>query len=239
MENGEGISRRFSEDPRSRDRPYEPNSLGSPRVVIADDHPFFRTTVAGVLRDNGMDVAAEVSSGEAAIEAVAQTEPDVAVMDLKMPGVSGLEATRRLTAAYPATHVVMLSVSAREDDLIDAVLAGASGYVLKDAPPDELIGTILAAAAGDPLVSPRIAAALLRRVRELIGTGEGLAGVGLSPRELEILDLLAGGKSGSELAGALGIGGREVHDYTSSLLTKLRVDSAVRNALRNLGRPGE
>jgi DNA-binding NarL/FixJ family response regulator len=117
------------------------------------------------------------------------------------------------------------------------VLAGASGYVLKDSPPDELLEAVHAAAAGVPLVSPRIAAALLRRVREAIGTGEGLAGVSLSGRELQILDLFAAGNDSAEVAAALGLDEHEVHEYTSSLLTKLRVDSAVRAALRDLDAP--
>jgi DNA-binding NarL/FixJ family response regulator len=238
MGNGEGISRRPSDDPRSRSRAEEPDAVDSARVVIADDHPFFRSSVARLLRENGIEVAAEVGSGEAAVEAVAETAPQVVVMDLKMPGVSGLEATRRLTASHPATHVVVLSVSTSENDVIDAVLAGASGYVLKDSPPDELIAAVQAASVGEPVVSARIAAALLRRIRDAIGTGEGLAGVSLSGRELRILDGLASGRTSAEIGGELGLDEHEVREYTSSLLMKLRVDSAVRTALRNLDAPG-
>ena len=234
MGNGEGISHRPSDDPRPRRRAEQLDASETPRVVIADDHPFFRTSVARLLRENGIEVAAEVASGEAAIHAVDEEAPEVVVMDLKMPGVSGLEATRRLTAAHPGTHVVVLSVSAREGDVIDAVLSGAAGYVLKDGPPDELIEAVRAAAAGEPLVSARIAEALLRRIREAVGTGEGLAGVGVSGRELEILDLLARGKRSSEVAAELDLDAPQVHEYTSSLLVKLRVDSAVRTALRDL-----
>jgi DNA-binding NarL/FixJ family response regulator len=234
MGNGEGMSRHPSRAPGSRSTEEDRDAHGSPRVVIADDHPFFRTSLAKVLRENRMDVLSEVGSGEAAISAVAELAPDVVVMDLKMPGVSGLEATRRLTAAYPATHVVVLSVSAREDDVIDTVLAGASGYLLKEAPPDELIGDIRAAAAGEPLVSSRIASALIRRVRAAIVSGEGLAGVSVSARELEILDSFAGGRHLAEVATELGLTEHDVREYTTSLLGKLRVDSAVRTALRKL-----
>jgi DNA-binding NarL/FixJ family response regulator len=237
MGSGEGISRRPSDDPKSRTTANQPGALESPRVVVADDHPFFRTSLVQLLRENGIEVGAAVGSGEAAVEAVGEMAPQVVVMDLKMPGVSGLEATRRLTASYPATQVVVISVSAREGDVIDAVLAGASGYVLKDSPPDELLRAVHAAAAGEPLVSPRIAAALLRRVREAIGTGEGLAGVSLSGRELQILDLFAAGNRSAEVGAALGLDEHELHEYTSSLLTKLRVDSAVRAALRDLDAP--
>jgi DNA-binding NarL/FixJ family response regulator len=158
-------------------------------------------------------------------------------MDLKMPGVSGIEATKRLAASHPAVQVFVLSISAREDDVIDAVLAGACGYALKDSPPDELIAGIQAASTGEPLVSPRIAEALLRRVRELVGTGEGLEGVSISGRELEILASLAGGKESGDVAGEHGLSKQEVREYVSSLLTKLRVDSAVRAALRRLDTP--
>jgi DNA-binding NarL/FixJ family response regulator len=238
MGNEDGISRRPSDDARSSSRIAPSRSRRSPRVVVADDHPFFRTSLAHMLRENGIEVAAEVPSGEGAIRAVAETAPHVVVMDLKMPGVSGIEATRRLTSSYPATHVLVLSVSAEENDVIEAVLAGASGYVLKDAPPDELIGGINAAADGEPIVSPRIAAALLRRIVEAIRAGEGLADVAISGQELQILDLLADGRSGAELAAALGIEEHDVHAYTWSLLTKLRVDSAVHAALRKLGPAG-
>jgi DNA-binding NarL/FixJ family response regulator len=207
-------------------------------VVIADDHPFFRTSVAKMLRENGIKVAAEVGSGEAAIEAVAETSPQVVVMDLKMPGVSGLEATKRLTTAYPSSHVVVLSVSASEDDVIDAALAGASGYVLKDSPPDELVGAVRAAAAGEPVVSPRIADAFLRRIREALGSGEGMAGVALSGTELRILDAIAAGRDSAEIGSELALGPDEVRKYTAGLLVKLRVDSAVRAALRELGDDG-
>jgi len=238
MGNGEGISRRPVDDPKSRTRAGESDTVDAPRVVIADDHPFFRTSIAKLLREHGMQVAAEVGSGEAAVRAVAETSPQVVVMDLKMPGVSGLEATRRLTDSHPATHVVVLSVSTNENDVIDAVLSGASGYVLKDAPPGELIEAIRAAAAGEPVVSARVAEALLRRIREAIGSGEGLAGVSLSGRELQILDGLAGGMRSAEIGDELGLDEHEVREYTSSLLIKLRVDSAVRTALRKLDSPG-
>jgi DNA-binding NarL/FixJ family response regulator len=233
MGNGEGTPSRPSDAPRST-RAAGTDGLESPRVVIADDHPFFRSSMARLLSENGMDVAAEVGSGEAAVNAVRESAPQVVVMDLKMPGLSGLEATRRLTAAYPATHVVVLSVSSDEDDVIEAVLAGASGYVLKDSSPGEVIDAVRAAAAGEPLVSPRIAAALLGRIREALSGGEGLAGAGLSGHELRILDALAAGRPSEEIGAELDLNANEVREYVSSLLVKLRVDSAVRAALRDV-----
>jgi DNA-binding NarL/FixJ family response regulator len=122
------------------------------RVVIADDHHAYRHGLAVLLRENGIDVVAEVPDGGAAIRAVEEVAPDVVVMDLSMPGVSGLEATRRLAARSPATRVVVLSVSALALDVTDAVQAGADGYVLKDRPVEEVVAAIRAAAAGHAVV---------------------------------------------------------------------------------------
>ena len=126
------------------------------RVVIADDHPPYRAGLARTLRENGIDVVAEVSNGEAAIHTVEETEPDVVVMDLNMPGLSGLEATRRLLDEAPSTVVLVLSVSAQGDDVTEAMEAGAHGYLLKDGPLEEVVAGIRAAAAGQTLISPRV-----------------------------------------------------------------------------------
>jgi DNA-binding NarL/FixJ family response regulator len=126
------------------------------RVVIADDHPAYRAGLARMLRANGIDVVAEASNGESAIRTVVETNPDVVVMDLNMPGLSGLEATRRLVDAAPSTRVLVLSVSAQGGDVAEAMEAGAYGYVLKDGPLEELVGGIRAAAAGQAVISPRV-----------------------------------------------------------------------------------
>jgi DNA-binding NarL/FixJ family response regulator len=126
------------------------------RVVIADDHPAYRAGLARMLRVNGIDVVAEVSNGDAAIHAVEEHAPQVVVMDLNMPGLSGLEATRRLVDAAPGTRVLVLSVSAQADDVSEAIEAGAHGYVLKDGPLEEVLAAIRAAAAGQAVISPRV-----------------------------------------------------------------------------------
>jgi DNA-binding NarL/FixJ family response regulator len=126
------------------------------RVVIADDHPAYRAGLARMLRANGIDVVAEASNGEAAILAAEETAPDVVVMDLNMPGLSGLEATRRLVATAPPMRVLVLSVSAQGGDVSEAMRAGAHGYLLKEGPLDELIVGIRAAAAGHAMISPRV-----------------------------------------------------------------------------------
>jgi DNA-binding NarL/FixJ family response regulator len=127
------------------DRPYPL------RVVLADDHRRYREGLARLLRASGVDIVAEVPNGAAAIRAVLETAPDVALIDLNMPGVSGAEVARRLAERAPRSRVLMLSVSALEDDISDAMRAGATGYVLKDRPVEEVVEAIRAAAAITPV----------------------------------------------------------------------------------------
>ena len=203
------------------------------RVVLVDDHPVYRAGLARLLRESGVDVIAEVPNGEAALGAVEELAPDVVVMDLNMPGMSGLEATRRLVAQSPATRVLVVSVSAQEADVTDAILAGASGYVLKEAPVEEVVAGIRAAAAGQSLISPRIATMLLQRIRDAGGAVDmDLAPANLSARELEVLGLMAEGKSNHEIADALVISPSTVHNHISSILMKLQVENRVQAAVR-------
>ena len=202
------------------------------RVVIADDHAFYRDGLARLLRESGIDVVAEVPNGEAAVQAVLELAPDVVVMDLNMPGMSGQEATRRLSQLAPASRVLILSVSAQEADVTEAVLAGAMGYVLKDGPIEEVLAGIRAAAAGQSLISPRIATLLMRRVREAAGAESDLSGVELSSRELEVLSLMAKGKANHEIAQTLVISPSTVHNHISSILMKLQVENRVQAAVR-------
>jgi DNA-binding NarL/FixJ family response regulator len=200
------------------------------RVVIADDHTFYREGLARLLRKFGVDVVGEAPDGEAAVRLVEETSPDVVLLDLRMPGVSGLEAVRRLTEESAATRVLVLSVSAEESDVTDAIAAGASGYVLKDEPVEEVIAGIRAAAAGGARISPGTASALLGRVRGAIEAGEDLAGGGLSTTELQVLDLVAAGKADREVSERLSIGEGTVGDYVRSIVTKLQVERRVRGA---------
>jgi DNA-binding NarL/FixJ family response regulator len=118
----------------------------SPTVVIADDHPFYREGLARMLRESGIEVLAAVPNGEAAIRAAEATAPDVVLMDLSMPGLSGVEATRRLIERAPTTRVVVLSVSAQEADVAEAMQAGASDYALKEWSVEEIIAVVQATA---------------------------------------------------------------------------------------------
>jgi DNA-binding NarL/FixJ family response regulator len=202
------------------------------RVVIVDDHPFYRDGLAGLLRASGIEVVAEVANGEAAIRAVEELAPDVVVMDLNLPGMSGVEATRRLAEVAPATRVVVLTVSAQEADVTDAIVAGASGYVLKEAPVEEVVAGLRAAASGHSFISPRIATLLLRRVHDEETAGGDLSSAHLSSREIEVLALLSAGRANQEIAETLRISQSTVRHHISSILMKLQVENRVQAAVR-------
>jgi DNA-binding NarL/FixJ family response regulator len=204
------------------------------RVVLVDDHPVYRQGLAKLLVECGIDVVAQAGNGEDATQVVEEFAPDVVVMDLNMPGLSGVEVTRRLTARNPATRVLIVSVSAQEDDVTEAILAGASGYVLKDGPVEEVVAGIEAAAAGESLISPRIASMLLRRIRtdEPIEPDVIAPQTQLSERELQVLQLVAEGKGNHEIGETLFIGQSTVRNHISSILMKLQVDNRVQAAVR-------
>jgi DNA-binding NarL/FixJ family response regulator len=177
-------------------------------------------------------VVGEASNGLAAMETVERTAPDVVVMDLNMPRLSGVETTRRLTELSPASRVLVLSVSAEETDVLDAILAGASGYLLKDGPVEDVAAGIRAAAAGESLISPKIATMLMARVRDRERDEAEPPKASLSGRELEVLDLVAQGMANPEIAERLYIGETTVRNHISSILAKLQVDNRVQAAVR-------
>jgi DNA-binding NarL/FixJ family response regulator len=203
------------------------------RVVLVDDHPIYRQGLAKLLRECGVDVVAQAGNGAEALSIVEEAAPDVVVMDLNMPGMSGVDVTRKLVERTPASRVLIVSVSAQEEDVTEAILAGASGYVLKDGPVEEVVAGIQAAAAGESLISPRIATMLLRRMRldepvEL----EAPPKTPLSERELQVLRLVAEGKGNQEIGEVLYIGQSTVRNHISSILMKLQVENRVQAAVR-------
>jgi DNA-binding NarL/FixJ family response regulator len=205
------------------------------RVVIADDHPFYRQGLAKLLIESGIDVVAQAADGTQAIDLVDEHAPDVVVVDLNMPGLSGAEVTRRLVERNPASRVLVVSVSAQEEDVTDAILAGASGYVLKEGPVQEVVAGIQAAAGGESLISPRVASMLLHRVRERRPPDPDVPEAPLAPlseRELEVLRLVAAGKANHEIGEELFIGQSTVRNHISSILMKLQVENRVQAAVR-------
>ncbi len=204
------------------------------RVLLVDDHELFRSGLRALLEEDGL-LLADAPSGEAALVMLPSFRPDVIVMDLNMPGMSGIEVTRKLVERTPASQVLVVSVSAQEADVTDAILARASGYVLKESPVEEVVAGIQAAAGGQSLISPRIATMLLQRIRDAAGAVDvNLAPANLSARELEVLRLLAEGYSNPAIAEALFIGTRTAQTHVQNILTKLGVNSraeAVRCAV--------
>jgi DNA-binding NarL/FixJ family response regulator len=133
--------------------------------MVVDDHDLFRTGLMNLLEEQGVNVVGEAPNGQTAIRLASDLAPDVIVMDLNMPGLTGVETTRQLAGIAPLTRVVVLTISADDDDVMDAVMAGACGYLLKDSSIQDLIAGIQAAAAGESLISPQIASKVLQRLR--------------------------------------------------------------------------
>jgi DNA-binding NarL/FixJ family response regulator len=199
-------------------------------VVLADDHPCYRQGLANLLTESGVDVVAESANGWAALKAVDSTSPDVVVVDLKMPGMSGAEVARRLTSCDPPHRVLVLSVMASEADVTSAVRAGASGYVLKDGPVEEIVAGIAAVAEGESFFSPRVGAMLLRRMREGEERPDRVQ-VSLSKREQQVLRLVVEGRSNERIGEGLSIDAGTARNHVSHILTKLGVDNRVQAAV--------
>jgi two-component system, NarL family, nitrate/nitrite response regulator NarL len=200
-------------------------------VVLADDHPFYRTGLSKMLTESGVDVVAEAGNGWAALKAVEETSPDVVVLDQNMPGMSGDEVARRLTSCDPPHRVIVLSVSDDEADVMAALRAGASGYFLKDGPVEEVVAGIEAAARGESFFSPRIGAMLLRRIREQREVPVDMP-VHLSKREQDVLRLVVEGRSNEKIGEGLSIDAGTARNHVSHILTKMGVDNRVQAAVR-------
>jgi DNA-binding NarL/FixJ family response regulator len=203
------------------------------RVLLVDDHDLFRTGLRTLLEEQGVDVIGEAAGGAEAVRFVRELNPDVVVMDLNMPGMSGTEATRQITSVAPLTRVLVLTISDQDADVIDAILAGACGYLLKDASIEELIRGIRAASVGESLISPHIASKVLQRVRAS-STEPGVAETirsELSDREIEVLKLIANGKDNAQIAGELHISPKTVKNHISNILMKLQIENRIQAAV--------
>jgi DNA-binding NarL/FixJ family response regulator len=211
----------------------QPHGMGEIRVVLVDDHAIFRNGLRELLEERGLDVVAEASDGETAVRVVRDVAPDVVAMDIAMPGMSGIEATGAVRAAAPSAKVIMLTVSVDEHDVERAIVAGACGYVLKDAAVDEIVAGIRAAAAGDALLSPRIAAGILERARANAAASlPESARAELTDREGEVLSLMAEGKENAEIAEELFISPHTVKNHVSNILAKLESQTRIEAAVK-------
>jgi DNA-binding NarL/FixJ family response regulator len=205
----------------------------TPRVVLVDDHDLFRTGLRNLLEEQSVQVVGECDNGTEALRAVRELAPDVVVMDLNMPGISGVEATRQISMIAPLTRVLVLTISDQDNDVMDAILAGACGYLLKDASIGELIQGIQAAAVGESLVSPTIAAKVLQRVRASGASHREATTIQseLSDREIQVLKLIANGKDNGMIAIELHISPKTVKNHISNILMKLQIDNRIQAAV--------
>jgi DNA-binding NarL/FixJ family response regulator len=188
---------------------------GHVRVLIVDDHPVVRTGLRGMLEGQpNLEVVGEAEDGEEAVKLTEQLNPNVVLMDLRMPGMGGVVATAQIKERIPDVHVLVLTTYDSSADILRAIEAGATGYLLKDAPREELFRAVRAAAQGKPLLAPEVAAHLMERVRW--PSEETLSG-----RELEVLELVAQGKSNRDIAAELWISEATVKSHLLHVYDKL------------------
>ncbi len=191
-------------------------------VLAVDDHPLFlgglRTALAGA---EDIEIVATTESGTEAVELTVRLEPDVVLMDIHLPDLNGIEATRRITTACPTIAVIALTMFDDDDSVLAAIRAGARGYVLKGARQDEILRAIRAAAAGEALFGAPIAARLMQYLA--INASSSTAFPQLSPRELEILEQIAAGANNNTIARRLGVTEKTVRNTASTIFAKLRV----------------
>ncbi len=203
------------------------------RVVLVDDHALMRQGIRTILSaQDDLQIVGEAPDGQTALDLVPTLQADVVCMDVEMPGMGGLEATRRLLADPAVTaRVLMLTTFEREDYLLAALEAGASGFVLKNARPEQLVDAVRAVAAGDSLLSPEVTRAVIERaVARTSASAPAAPPVipeGLTDRELDVLRLLAQGLSNDEIAGRLVVGRATVKTHVSNVLLKLGLRDRV------------
>jgi DNA-binding NarL/FixJ family response regulator len=200
-------------------------------VVVVDDHVLFRSGLRKLLQQEEIHVVGEASTAEAGLELIQRQAPHVAIMDLNLPDMSGHDAIRQIAARGARTQVLVLTISANESDVTDAVLAGACGYLLKDASVVEIVAGVQAAAAGESMVSPRMAKTLLEQLRRSERSGSKPPTKNLSSREQEILRLVVEGKDNPTIAQELFISPYTVKNHISNILLKLNVTNRIQAAV--------
>jgi DNA-binding NarL/FixJ family response regulator len=192
------------------------------RVMVVDDHPMWRDGIRADLEGDAVaEVVAEASDGEEAVKRARAAMPEVILMDLSMRGMGGVEATRQIVEESPHVRVLVLTASGDEADVLNAIKAGAAGYLLKSATPEELADTVRRVARGEQVIQPELAGLVLDEFRRLSSRSEGVPG--LTDRENEILVLVAKGLSYGEIAKRLFISVKTVQNHVQNILTKLQL----------------
>lgn len=197
-------------------------------VMVVDDHPIWRDGVARDLAENGFDVRATAPDADAAVRIATTVRPDVVLMDINLGASSGVDATREITTALPDTHVLVLSASGEHSDVLEAVKAGASGYLVKSASARELVDAVQRTAQGDPVFTPGLAGLVLGEYRRMADSPAGGAPPPrLTERETDVLRLVAKGLTSRQIAERLVLSPRTVENHVQSTLRKLQLHNRV------------
>jgi DNA-binding NarL/FixJ family response regulator len=197
-------------------------------VMVVDDHPIWRDGVARDLAENGFDVRATAADGDAAVRISRAVRPDVVLMDLHLGETSGVDATRAITTALPSTKVLVLSASGEHSDVLEAVKAGASGYLVKSASATELVDAVLRTAAGDPVFTAGLAGLVLGEYRRMADApSDGPPPPQLTERETDVLRFVAKGMTARQIAEKLVLSHRTVENHVQSTLRKLQLHNRV------------
>jgi len=201
------------------------------QILLVDDHEVVRLGLKSLLEHNDkFEVVAEASTAKEAVRKVEEYYPDVVLMDIRLPGVSGIEACQEITDRWPDVRVVMLTSYAEDDMLFSAIRAGASGYVLKQIGAEDLITAIEAASRGEALLDPAVTQRVFQEVRRAVKEEEAAAFAKLSQQEKHVLALVSEGKTNREIAETLFLGEGTVRNYVSSILSKLDVSNRAEAA---------
>jgi DNA-binding NarL/FixJ family response regulator len=204
------------------------------RILIADDHPLFRDGLrALLLADPAAEIVGEAATGDAAVELAAELQPDVILMDLQMPGLNGIEATRQIVTASPHIRVLVITMFSDDLSVFGAMRAGARGYILKGASHAEMLAAVRSVASGAAIFSPQIAARMVDFFHAMSPV-QGLSGLfpELSEREREILTLIAQGQKNSDIATQLVLSEKTVRNHVSNILSKLQVADRAQAIVR-------
>ncbi|MDP9379836.1 MAG: response regulator transcription factor [Chloroflexota bacterium] len=203
------------------------------RVLIADDHPLFRSGMRALLAaDPDTKLAGEATTGEEVTALAAELQPDIVLMDLHMPGLSGIDATRRVLQTSPNTRILVVTMFEDDHSVFSAIRAGARGYVLKGANPEEVLRAIRVVAGGEAIFSPSVATRLIDFFSGLRPEALPQSFPDLTDREREILDLIAQGRSNAEIARELSLSAKTVANHVSNILSKLQVADRAQAMLR-------
>lgn len=201
------------------------------RLILVDDHEVVRLGLKSLLeRHAQFDIIGEASTAREAIELVNQLQPDVVMMDIRLPGMSGIEACEEITRKYPNTKVIMLTSYAEDEMLFSAIRAGASGYVLKQIGSEDLVRALDAISRGEAMLDPAVTQRVFQEVRRAVKEEEASAFAHLSQQEKHVLQLVSEGKTNREIAKSLFLGEGTVRNYVSSILSKLGVNNRAEAA---------